>query len=262
MSFAIERRGALEYLISDCITAKHAFSTRRGGVSEGVLSSLNLGPYRGDRPGNVLENYRILGRAVGFSVQSVVFTRQEHTDIVLPVGPDDCGYGLIWPQEQICDGLITNARGVTLTVFTADCTPILLHDPVRGAVGAVHAGWRGTAKGIAARAVEQMCRHYGCRPSDIHAAIGPCISACCFETDRDVPDAMHAALGAEADAAITCNGEKYHVDLKKLNALWLRRAGVTQVDICQQCTACDAGRFWSHRRMGAARGSLAAVITL
>ena len=94
------------------------------------------------------------------------------------------------------------------------------------------------------------------------AAIGPCISQCCFETDADVPTAMLNALGAEAENAIRPVSEKYYVNLKECNAIWLRRAGVTQIDICGACTACQPERFWSHRRVGNDRGSLAAVIML
>ena len=107
-----------------------------------------------------------------------------------------------------------------------------------------------------------MVRELGCRPENIRAAVGPCIGPCCFETDADVPEAMLAALGAEAEACIRPAGEKFYVDLKELNAIWLRRAGVTQIDICDACTACQPERFWSHRRVGNDRGSLAAVIML
>ena len=107
-----------------------------------------------------------------------------------------------------------------------------------------------------------MIRAFGCSPGDILAAIGPGIGACCFETHRDVPDAMVSALGPAALSAITPCGEKYQVDLKQLNAIWLRQAGVRQIDICPLCTACQPERFWSHRRVGNERGSLAAIIML
>lgn len=263
MSFYVNRKGELEYLSSDALDgAAHCFSTRFGGVSEGVLASLNLGVHRGDRPANVWENYRRLGAAVGFDPKNTVFTKQVHSDIVQRVGRQDCGRGLVYPVGTACDGLVTNEPDVALTVFSADCTPVLLYDPVAQAVGAAHAGWRGTAAGIAARTVEAMQREFGCRPQDIRAAIGPCISQCCFETDADVPQAMRSALGEEAECAIRPSGEKYYVNLKKLNALWLARAGVTQIDIADDCTACQPQRFWSHRRVGNSRGSLAAVIML
>lgn len=263
MEFEIVTRGALEYVRSRLLQgAPHCFSTRLGGVSAGSLASLNLGIHRGDQPERVLRNYEILGEAVGFAPEQTVFTRQTHTDIVARVGRENRGEGLFRPVEPERDGLVTDEPGVTLTIFTADCTPILFYDPVRQAVGAAHAGWRGTAAGIAARTVDAMTREFGSDPADIRAAIGPCIGACCFETHRDVPDAMVSALGPAALPAITPCGEKYQVDLKQLNAIWLRQAGVRQIDICPLCTACQPERFWSHRRVGNARGSLAAIIML
>ena len=263
MSFRVHREGELEYLTSDVLDgAAHCFSTRFGGVSEGALASLNLGTHRGDRPENVLENYARLGRAVGFAPEETVFTKQVHSAIVERVGRADCGRGLQREAEHGVDGLVTDEPGVALTIFSADCTPVLLFDPIARAIGAAHAGWRGTAAGIAARAVEAMQREFGCRPENIRAAVGPCIGPCCFETDADVPDAMRAALGSEAGQAIRPAGAKFYVDLKRLNAIWLRRAGVTCIDVSADCTACQPQRFWSHRRVGNARGSLAAIIRL
>ena len=263
MGFHVNHSGDLEYLTSPLlIDTPHCFSTRFGGVSEGALASLNLGVHRGDKPANVLENYRRLGEAVGFDPKRTVFTKQIHSDIIERVGVSDCGRGLIVPVENGCDGLVTNEPEVVLTVFSADCTPILLYDPVAKAVGAVHAGWRGTAAAIAAKAVERMAAEFGSKPENIRAAIGPCISQCCFETDRDVPEAMLNAFGDAAKEAIRETSSKYYVNLKALNALALTRAGVRQIDIATECTACEPNRFWSHRRVGNARGSLAAMILL
>lgn len=263
MEFYVNHSGNVEYLTSPLLAGTpHCFSTRFGGVSEGMLSSLNLGVHRGDRPKNVLENYRRLGQAVGFDPKRTVFTRQIHSDIIERVGASDCGRGLIVPVENGCDGLVTNEPEVVLTVFSADCTPVLLFDPVARAVGAVHAGWRGTAAAIAGKAVERMGREFGSKPENIRAAIGPCISQCCFETDGDVPAAMREAFGEAAEAAIRSHGDKYYVNLKALNALALNRVGVQHIDIASECTACEPNRFWSHRRVGNRRGSLAAMILL
>lgn len=268
MSFEVVRKGKLEYLRStllECGGVTHCFSTRYGGVSEGCLSSLNLGIHRGDKPENVRRNYEILGRAVGFCPEELVFTRQVHADIVVCVDESNRGDGLEREVTQDRDGLITNVPRVAVIAFSADCTPVLLLDPRKRVVAAVHSGWRGTAAGIVRRAVEQMRVRYGCDPENIRAAIGPCIGPCCFETHRDVPDAMLAALGPEAEAAIApsaSNAGKYHVDLKRLNEIWLRRAGVRQIDVSADCTACQPERFWSHRVVGNDRGSLAAIIML
>ena len=260
MSVQAVRSGALEYLLADGITAPHCFTTRLGGVSRGSLSSLNIGIHRGDLWENVLKNYEILGNALGFDSKNLVLSHQTHTDIVLRVGKEQAGAGLFAPELPECDGLITNEPGIALAVFTADCTPILLHDPVTGAVGAVHAGWRGTAASIAAKAVEAMAREFGCRPENIRAAIGPNIGACCFQTDADVPDAMLEVFGEETKAFITPKAEKYYVNLKEINALVLRRAGVRHIDISTECTVCQCHRFWSHRVTKGDRGSQGAII--
>lgn len=263
MAFQNIKAESLEYSVAQCLSgAAHCFSTRLGGVSEGDLSSLNLGTHRGDTIENVVENYRILGDAVGFTPEQTVFSMQRHTDIIRVVTRDNCGEGLFRGTTQICDGQITDQPGVALVTFSADCTPILLFDPVRRAIGAVHAGWRGTAQGIAAKAVEAMVREYDCKPENIAAAIGPCISKCCFETDRDVPQALLDSLGPKAVTGFSQKGEKYFVDLKFCNALWLQRAGVGALDISPDCTACDLDRYWSHRKTGDRRGSLAGIIML
>ena len=260
MSVITKNVGNFEYLAAEGITVPHCFTTRRGGVSRGIFDSLNIGYNRGDSHENVEENYRILVNAMGCTLDDLVLTRQTHTDIVRVAHREEAGKSLDnrdWPE---CDGLITNEPGVALVIFTADCTPILLHDPVTGAVGAAHAGWRGTAAGIAAKTVEAMVREYGCDPQNIRAAIGPNIGFCCFETDRDVPDAMVAALGEDAKPFIRPNGEKYYVNLKEINALWLRKAGVAQIEISDACTVCQSDVYWSHRVTRGERGSQGAII--
>lgn len=252
--------GQLEYLTAEGISAPHCFTTRFGGVSTGYLSSLNIGTSRGDDPANVLENYRRLGTAIGFAPENLVLSRQTHSDIVHVVTEADRGAGLFAPHLDSCDALITNVPGLALVVFTADCTPILLHDPVTGAVGAVHAGWRGTVSAIAARTVEAMTREYGSRPEDIRAAIGPNIAACHFETDADVPQALREAFGSEMEAFIRPAENKFYADLKAVNNWVLHRAGVKHVEVSPICTVCESHRFWSYRVTGSQRGSQGAII--
>lgn len=259
MSMQTIRMGALEYLTAQNISVPHAFTTRLGGVSEGYLSSLNLGAHRGDDPGNIWENYRILGTALDFDPRNCVLTHQIHSDIVRIVGSQDAA-GLDHRDYPECDGLITNEPGVALVIFTADCTPLLFHDPVTGAVGAVHAGWRGTAAEIGAKTVAAMEAAYGCRRQDIRAAIGPNIGFCCFETDEDVPTAMRTAYGSAAEEFIRMVDKKYYVNLKELNALSLKNAGLGHIEISTECTACQCRRFWSHRVTQGERGSQGAII--
>lgn len=259
MALQTVRKGRLEYLVAEGISVPHAFTTRLGGVSEGYLESLNIGFHRGDDPSRVLENYEILGNALGFSPENMVLANQIHSGLVLSVGAGDCR-GIDSHDYPTCDGLVTREEGVALVVFTADCTPILLWDPVTGAVGALHAGWRGTTARIARRGVEAMAENYGCRPENIRAAIGPNIGPCCFETDADVPAAVEKALGPDAGRYIRPRGAKFHVDLKGVNAHILRQSGVRHIEISTECTACNPDRYWSHRIVGSRRGSQGAVI--
>lgn len=243
----------------------HGFTTRLGGVSEGIYESLNLGINRGDDPGRVRENYRRVCSALGVDMGKLVFSCQVHGNVVRPVTLADAGKGLDRPVDYETDGLITDVPGVTLVVFGADCATVLLCDPVRRVIAAAHAGWRGTALGIVSRAVEAMVRDYGCEREHILAAIGPCISKCCFETGGEVPEAMTAALGEVATNYVQSLGNgKYKVDLKGLNALWLSRSGVvaTNIDISPDCTLCRPDKYWSHRYTGGQRGSQAALICL
>ena len=260
MSIITKTQGSFEYLVAENIPVSHAFTGRMGGVSEGYLSSLNLGMHRGDDPENVAKNYGIVGDALGFSPKKLVLANQIHSDIVRVVTEKDCVGSLSHQAYPQCDALVTNTPGVAIAVFSADCTPILYHAPVTGAVGAAHAGWRGTAAGIAANVVDTMVAAFGCKRSDIRAAIGPNIGVCCFETHADVPDAMLAALGEDAKPYIFPQGEKFRVDLKGINAHFLRRAGVEKIEIATECTVCESHRFWSHRVTKGKRGSQIAVI--
>ena len=259
MSIHAIKCGNLEYLTAEGISAPHCFTTRYGGVSAGVFDSLNIAIKEGETEENVRRNIEILGCALGFGMQDLVLTRQTHSDIVRVVGRGDCN-GPFHRDYPECDGLVTNTPGIALMIFTADCTPLLFHDPVTGAVGAAHAGWRGTAAAIGVKVVQAMIREFGSDPADIRAAIGPNIGFCHFETDGDVPEAMGAAFGPEVEAYICRSGEKYYLDLKAINALSLRRAGVNHIEISNDCTMCQPHRFWSHRVTRGQRGSQGAVI--
>ena len=259
MSVQTIKKGTLEYLTAQGVTVPHCFTTRHGGVSTGIYASMNLAVGRDDTPENVEANLRILGDALGFDPEKLVMTRQIHSDIVRVVTEADCS-GFFHRNYPQCDGLVTNTPGLTLMIFTADCTPLLLQDPVTGAVGAAHAGWRGTAQDIAGKMVETMVRAFGCKPENIRAAIGPNIGRCHFETGADVPEALLETFGPEAGTYIEKRGDKYFPDLKAINALALRRAGVTAIEISDACTYCRPDRFWSHRVTNGERGSQGALI--
>lgn len=263
-----ERHGVPFYACPDPAWAgtAHGFSTRLGGVSPAPMDTLNLGANRGDDPANVRENFTRFCAAVGTDANALVKNHQIHGDMIRPVTREDVLPAPETPGVVEADGLVTDRPGVCLTIFSGDCIPVLLYDPVRRCIAAVHAGWRGTAIGAAARAAEVMVRDYGCKPERILAAIGPGIGPCCFETHTDVPDGLRSGLRADAEPFIRPlpRDGKFSVDLKGANAKWLERADLdpAHIAVCPACTACLRDDFWSHRVQGNARGSMAAVIQL
>jgi YfiH family protein len=237
----------------------HLFTTRFGGVSTGACESLNLGINRGDKPENVRENYRRLAKIIG--CDRFVFANQRHTANILHVTSRNVRNDVFDPADYVADGLVTNEKNIALVVFTADCVPVLLEG--ENVIAAVHAGWRGTSLGIAAKAVREM----GCRPDGIKAYIGPSIGSCCYETDKDVPEAMTALMGGEALPFIKPSvdrPEKFYVDLKNLNRRQLELAGVKSenIEVSKECTHCLHEKYWSHRYTKGVRGSMCGVIVM
>ena len=257
------------------LTSPHAFSTRAGGVSSlDSTKYLNLGFGRGDGDYVVMKNLEIFAGAAGFDRDTVVSLPQVHSIEVLTVDESFCGIGYTRRdfdayEHKFADGYITNKRGVTLGVKTADCVPILLECRSDNgeiiAVGAVHAGWRGTVGGIQKVAVEKLVSLYGVKPQNIYACIGPCIHKCCFEVGEDVYEAVKA-LG-EGYAEDFCmprenKEDKYMCDLVGINRRMLENAGVPKenIDVIDECTFCNPEKYYSHRYSGGNRGTMLSVI--
>lgn len=267
--YTLHTHGNEVYLTSpllDSLGAKHFFATRVGGVSEGVFGGWNFAEGVGktsDSPENVLRNYAIAAEKFGLTAGDICRSYQAHTDLCITVDESHRGVGTTEPKFSFgVDGLVTGTENLLLSVRTADCVPVLLYDPVKRVCAAVHAGWRGTVSDITGNAVREMATH-GCDPRDIYAAIGPCIGACCYEVGREVFDAFSAAGDFSACFAPGVGG-KYLLDLTLANRLFLQRAGVdpAHVDAAELCTKCHGEFFFSHRRMGAERGTMSAFITV
>ncbi|WP_458863359.1 peptidoglycan editing factor PgeF [Acidaminobacterium chupaoyuni] len=244
--------------------AKHLYTTRRGGVSQGVFASLNF-RHTGDSPENIRENCSRTAALLGLSYEDLIRTQQKHTDLIDVVTTRGKGIRIGFEGKQPSDGLMTNLPGVCLMGFYADCQLLFFYDPVCRAVAAVHSGWRGTARGIAEKTVAMMARQYGTNPRDLLVSIGPSICADCFETDSDVYLALAGRFGGEVDAFTQRRGKKYHIDTKALNVWRLGCAGVPEqnIAVAEECTCCgDPALFWSHRRQGDARGVHAGLIAL
>ena len=248
---------------------RHFFTTREGGVSTGIFRSLNLTKMRGDDPENVDENFSRISAALGVPKDHFVLTRQTHTDHIHIVTEEDAGRGLTrdYGYSDV-DGLVTNVPGIALSVFTADCVPILFADPVRRVVGTCHAGWRGTAARIAGKMLGIMKEQYGTDPADVRCVIGPSICRACYEVSSDVAEAFSAALpGHEAEIMDEKHVEgekKYQLDLHLSNRIILEEAGVKaeHIDVTDICTQCNPELLWSHRATHGQRGLQAGFIVL
>ena len=269
--FVYRENDGVGYYCSTLLHSIHAFSTRKGGVSAlPETAGLNLAFGRGDEDATVLANLQRFATAVGIGAERVISLPQVHGTDVLLVTPSDAGRGYHKPAQGKGDGYMTEHCGIPLGVKSADCVPVLFeardeNDCVL-AIAAVHAGWRGTAKGIARNAVKAL--RAACKDAKIYAAIGPCISACCFEVGRDCVDVFEQNLGAELVQKCFRKAEngKYYGDLIQVNRLLLNGAGVTdaQIDAANICTCCHPEQFFSHRYAAkyteGKRGSMLSVI--
>jgi len=223
-----------------------AFSTRRGGVSPDPLG-LNLSYKVGDDPSNVRKNRELFFLPLGISLDRLAVPGQVHGSTVRVV--DQPGE---YPET---DGLLTSRPGLFLSVSVADCVPILLHDPDRGVVGAVHAGWRGTAAGIAQTAIRTMNAAFGSDPGSLLASIGPSASVCCYVVGPEVAERFAPRFRQEQEGGVC-------LDLKEANRSQLIEAGLrpANIELSPHCTISEPELFHSHRRDGMKSGRMMAVI--
>lgn len=263
--------GDVVYLTYSALTATdlvlHGFTTRLGGVSKGIFSSMNLSFTRGDEEAAVHENYRRIAWAIGFSCESIVCSDQTHTTNVRRVGKEDKGNGVVRPRPYSdVDGLITNEPGVTLATFYADCVPLYLLDPVKKAIGLSHSGWRGTVGNIGKVTVEAMNREFGSDPENIVTAIGPSICMDCYEVSEDVAEEFRRAYPEQLWSRLMENkgNGKYQLNLWEACRQNFLEAGILpeHIHMPQICTCCNPEFLFSHRASKGKRGNLAAFLAL
>lgn len=246
---------------------KHGFSTRIGGVSDGIFNSMNLSFSRGDDENCVRENFKRMATAIGVESDSLVFAAQTHTTNVRKVTMEDKGKGMVIPLDyQDIDGLITNEHGICLTTFYADCVPLFFVDPVHKAIGLSHSGWRGTVGKMGKETLRRMKEEYGTEANDVIAAVGPSICQECYEVSEDVIDKFKEAFDEKYwnDLFYQKENKKYQLNLWKANEIILIEAGVLEENIAvtNVCTNCNSDILFSHRATGGERGSLAAFMAL
>lgn len=232
-----------------------AVSTRCGGRSQGVFSALNMSFASGEQPDTIRANRRAYLQALHIDAAQIVCCNQVHGIHVEAVGKDACGRGALTRDTAIadCDGLITNESQVPLTMNFADCTPLLLVDPVHHAIAVSHGGWRGTAGNIGKVTLQKMADTYGTQAGDVLAAIGPAIGGCCFEVGPEVIEQFRSLFTAqdlkELARYIKETG-KYYFDLPKANEKLLLQAGILpkHLENAHICTYCRDDLFYSYRK--------------
>jgi YfiH family protein len=260
------RTGRIHHL-APCFNAAspctlQGFTTRHEGISRPPYHSLNLGMNTEDSPHNVEGNRNLLVRTFGITQERLVTVRQNHGSDILVINEPNDDFSHFAGIEA--DAIITNQTGVMIGITVADCVPILLLDPVKKVVAAIHAGWQGTAAGITEKTVEGMSTIFGSRPADIQAAIGPCIGPCCYEVDQPVKDGFkhHATLW---DAVAKASGTvKWRLDLALANRIQLEDAGIAtgSIQTAGQCVCCHKELYFSYRRESGETGRQIGFIML
>ena len=260
---------------------RHLFSTRVGGVSEGIFATMNLSFTRGDKEEAVLENYRRIAEAlameqkeastkpVSYTLKNFVCSDQTHTTNIRVVTKEDAGKGVVRERDyKDVDGLITKEKGLILSTFYADCVPLYFVDPVKKVIGLSHSGWRGTAEKMGKCTVERMKEVFGCNPVDIYAAIGPSICQNCYEVSADVAEAFSETFHGDRmklnQILMPKEGQKFQLNLWKANELILLETGILpqHIEVTDYCTSCHANFLFSHRASNGKRGNLGAFLVL
>jgi hypothetical protein len=253
----LTQRGPITYLESEELlqfpSILHGFCTRIGGVSGGPYATLNVSPREGDPPDKVRMNWQRLASAFGIPSEQFFVVNQVHGEKFLIIEDAVSCHSL---ENRQYDAIVTDRPGVAIGIKTADCAPVLLFDRRTQAIAAVHAGWRGTALGIAGKAVRVMGERFSSRPEDLSAVIGPSIGPCCYEVGEAVFEAM--SHHGEADQVLRPGHRplRWMFDLPLANRMQLERAGIPpgRISPAGLCTCCRKDLFFSHRRDGEKTG--------
>ena len=252
-------------LFADIPFLNHGFTTRKGGVSEGIFSTLNLSFTRGDDPDRVMKNYEILADTIGTTTNQFVASDQTHTTNIRIVKECDAGKGITRPKDYTdVDGLMTDQAGLVLVTYYADCVPLFFVDRKKKVVAVSHSGWKGTLGKMGLKTIETMCEVFGSEREDILCAIGPSICRDCYEVSEDLRIAFQGAFKESVLNEIFTpkdNG-KYLLDLWAANEHILSEAGIPAEHIENRriCTCCHKELLFSHRGLQGKRGNLAAFI--
>jgi polyphenol oxidase len=236
---------------------KHFTSTRQGGVSKDHLSGLNLGYTVNDNPADVDKNHDLLSLATNIPREKMVFPKQTNgTNVAIVHSLTDT-----FPDT---DALITNIPGICIGIRTADCVPILLYEPDKKVIAAVHSGWKGTVEKISKKTIELMVEKFRIDPKKIIAGIGPSIGPKVYEIGHEVIIQVKNSFGKNQVLKNIAGTEKAYFDLWTANKLVLEESGVLpdNIEIAGMCTYSDESLFYSARRNGKQAGRLASGIMM
>lgn len=250
------------YDLSPSVTAFN--TTRCGGVSRGEYGGFNINRYCGDDEACIKSNLEMLGRELNVKAGNIIMPHQTHECEVRQIG----GEFLTLPDTvkakilEGVDALTTNVRDICIGVSTADCIPIIIYDPKHHASAAIHAGWRGTVKRIAQKAIASMRLSYQSQPQDLVAVIGPRISLEAFEVGDEVYNEF-ASAGFDM-SAISQHKDKWHIDLKECNLQQLVQSGISKenITVSDICTFNTSDRYFSARKLGTNSGRIFTGIVL
>ncbi len=243
-------------LLSQFENLTHAFTTRKGGKSSEPLDSFNLGKHwsTDEARFDAIGNRKKLCRIFDLNFENLIVPHQVHSR------------NIAWITEvkdlPETDGAATVDSRFPILLQFADCVPVIIFDKTTQAVCVVHAGWRGTASGIAAYAANMLANVLNSQTKDMVAAIGPAIGSCCYPTGLDVKAKLETTVASNTEELISFQGNTPHPDLKAFNALQLYESGLLEVDVCNRCTSCQSELFYSHRQSEGKtgrQGALAAI---
>ena len=244
---------------------KHCFTTRVGGVSQGIYNSLNTSIIKEDPIENVRRNLELVCGAIGIDYTRLVFSNQTHEDNIRVVTEADIGKGLTIPSDITdTDGLMTNIPGIPLITHYADCVPLFFLDTRNRAIAVIHSGWKGTVLKIGAKTIKQMNEVYGTKPEDCLVGIGPSIGRDCFEVGPEVVQEFRDSFDNWAEFTEPFRDGKFRIDLWKANKIMLIELGIPEENITVSgfCTKCNEQLFFSYRRDKGRTGSLSAIMEL
>jgi hypothetical protein len=232
------------------------FTTRYGGVSKYPFNTNNLAFHVGDDFADVVHNHELTAKILNYEHSHLVYMRQIHSDRIIIVNES---MDFDHPPEG--DALITNRPNIPLMVMGADCTPVLIHDPISGVIGCVHAGRAGALKEILPKTIHTMCKEYGARIDNLQVSLGPSIHGCCYEINETIANEV---FSKKLEDALRREGEKVYLDVNTILHLQLNALGIKKenIEVINECTSCNSATYFSYRANAGKTGRIAGIIML